>query len=287
MTSLSDGLGPQKDPNSGRTRVESGPAGTHRPTTRRGSAIVGPAGPGRRRRAQAGDVRRRRPNGRANIPQLLCPRCQELLHTGSRRAGERARRDAGYGAGCAGFRVSRRARAERSGDRDRYLHHRPMIFTTNKPLAAWGRVLHDADLAEALLDRVLERGRHLELRRRSYRTRHAPLDLTPASEPPSPEPARISGNQRPQFSEPTHVALEGRCNTSTTFVRPSRSRSFLSARWQGSSISIAGRCSLLTDCAAALRATGSEAERRRHRAGRRLPRRRGRCWLCDAQPAAL
>src|SRR5712691_10912248 len=44
MTSLSDGLGPQKDPNSGRTRVESGPAGTHRPTTRRGSAI-GPAGP--------------------------------------------------------------------------------------------------------------------------------------------------------------------------------------------------------------------------------------------------
>src|SRR2546422_4663956 len=35
MTSLSDGLGPQKDPNSGRTRVESGPAGTHRPTTRR------------------------------------------------------------------------------------------------------------------------------------------------------------------------------------------------------------------------------------------------------------
>src|SRR5207249_1123651 len=39
---LSDGLGPQKDPNSGRTRVESGPAGTHRPTTRRGSGIAQP-----------------------------------------------------------------------------------------------------------------------------------------------------------------------------------------------------------------------------------------------------
>src|SRR5205809_3296778 len=91
---------------------------------------------------------------------------------------------------------------------DRYLHHRPMIFTTNKPLAAWGRVLHDADLAEAILDRVLERGRHLELRGRSYRTRHAPLDLTPASEPPSPGPARISGNHRPEFSEPTRA--EGR-----------------------------------------------------------------------------
>src|SRR2546427_155619 len=43
MTSLSDGLGPQKDPNSGRTRVESGPAGPHRPTTRRGSGIAQPS----------------------------------------------------------------------------------------------------------------------------------------------------------------------------------------------------------------------------------------------------
>src|SRR5262245_7180837 len=47
---------------------------------------------------------------------------------------------------------------------ERHLDGRPMIFTTNKPLAAWGRVLHDPDLAEAILDRILERGRHLELR---------------------------------------------------------------------------------------------------------------------------
>lgn len=86
---------------------------------------------------------------------------------------------------------------------NRYLHQRPMIFTTNKPLAAWGRVLHDPDLAEAILDRVLERGRHIELRGRSYRTRHAPLDLTPDPGPPSPAPARISGNHRPEFPEPT------------------------------------------------------------------------------------
>jgi DNA replication protein DnaC len=32
------------------------------------------------------------------------------------------------------------------------------VFTTNKPLKRWGEVLHDAELAEALLDRVLERG---------------------------------------------------------------------------------------------------------------------------------
>lgn len=55
---------------------------------------------------------------------------------------------------------------------DRYLHRKPMIFTTNKPLAALGQVLHDGDLAEAILDRVLERGTHFVLRGPSYRTRH-------------------------------------------------------------------------------------------------------------------
>ena len=34
-----------------------------------------------------------------------------------------------------------------------------MIFTTNKCLKARGRVLHDDDLAQAIIDRVLERGR--------------------------------------------------------------------------------------------------------------------------------
>jgi DNA replication protein DnaC len=60
----------------------------------------------------------------------------------------------------------------------RYLHRRPMLFTTNKPLDDWGRVLHDPDLAEAITDRILERGRLIELRGTSYRTRH----LQPQSE---------------------------------------------------------------------------------------------------------
>jgi DNA replication protein DnaC len=85
---------------------------------------------------------------------------------------------------------------------ERHLDGRPMIFTTNKPLAAWGRVLHDPDLAEAILDRVLERGRHLELRGPSFRTRHLKLDLNEAAEASSAA-ARISGNQRPEFPEPT------------------------------------------------------------------------------------
>lgn len=55
---------------------------------------------------------------------------------------------------------------------ERYLERRPMLFTTNKPLAALGTVLHDGDLAEALLDRLLERGQHFAMRGRSYRTRH-------------------------------------------------------------------------------------------------------------------
>lgn len=54
----------------------------------------------------------------------------------------------------------------------RYLHRKPMLFTTNKPLNQWGRVLHDSDLAEAITDRVLERGRFIQLRGPSYRTRH-------------------------------------------------------------------------------------------------------------------
>jgi len=55
---------------------------------------------------------------------------------------------------------------------ERYLQRRPVLLTTNKPLAALGDVLHDGDLAEAILDRLLERGAHFTLRGRSYRTRH-------------------------------------------------------------------------------------------------------------------
>lgn len=40
---------------------------------------------------------------------------------------------------------------------ERHRRHRSMIFTTNKALNAWGRVLHDEDLGPAIIDRVLER----------------------------------------------------------------------------------------------------------------------------------
>lgn len=53
----------------------------------------------------------------------------------------------------------------------RTIKRRPLIFTTNKPLTQWGAVLHDNELAEALLDRVLERGTHLVLTGGSWRTK--------------------------------------------------------------------------------------------------------------------
>jgi DNA replication protein DnaC len=62
---------------------------------------------------------------------------------------------------------------------ERYLAQKPMLLTTNKPLAALGDVLHDGDLAEAILDRLLERGVHFIMRGRSYRTRHLTDEDTP------------------------------------------------------------------------------------------------------------
>jgi DNA replication protein DnaC len=64
----------------------------------------------------------------------------------------------------------------------RHLKQRSTIVTTNKPLAALGQVLHDADLAEAILDRLLERGTHYLLRGRSYRTRHHREEVNPPDE---------------------------------------------------------------------------------------------------------
>jgi DNA replication protein DnaC len=84
----------------------------------------------------------------------------------------------------------------------RHLRKRPLIFTTNKPLSEWGKVLHDEDLAAAILDRVLERGRLIHLDGPSGRTRH--LNLEEAL-PAAAERARISGIRVPEFPEPTDL----------------------------------------------------------------------------------
>src|SRR5262249_10576135 len=83
---------------------------------------------------------------------------------------------------------------------DRHLRKRPMIFTTNKPLSEWGKVLHDEDLAAAILDRLLARGRFLHLDRPSGRTRHLNLEEVL---PENSERLRISGINGSEFPEPT------------------------------------------------------------------------------------
>ena len=52
-----------------------------------------------------------------------------------------------------------------------------MVFTTNKLHGRWGRVRHDPDLVEAILDRILERGRIVTLEGPFTCTRH--LDPLP------------------------------------------------------------------------------------------------------------
>ncbi|EQD63544.1 IS21 family transposase, partial [mine drainage metagenome] len=83
---------------------------------------------------------------------------------------------------------------------DRWLKKRPMVLTTNKPVEGWGKVLHDPDLAEAILDRVLERGRVLPFRGPSYRTRHLRSEGVPV----------ISGKAWSEFREPTGCPSFGR-----------------------------------------------------------------------------
>jgi DNA replication protein DnaC len=83
---------------------------------------------------------------------------------------------------------------------DRHLRKRPMIFTTNKSLNEWGKVLHDEDMAAAILDRVLERGRFVHLDGPSGRTCHLNLEEIL---PVGADRARISGISVPEFPEPT------------------------------------------------------------------------------------
>ena len=92
---------------------------------------------------------------------------------------------------------------------DRHRRKHAMIFTTNKPTTAWGRVLHDEDLAQAIVDRILERGRLLTLDGPSMRTKHLGLDdaTSEASNQEADNLARISGIARPEFPEPTAISL--------------------------------------------------------------------------------
>ena len=89
---------------------------------------------------------------------------------------------------------------------ERHRRKRSIIFTTNKSLKAWGRVLHDEDLAQAIIDRVLERGRLLRLDGPSVRTLHVNLDEAMKDDlDQDADLVRISGKRWSEFPEPTHM----------------------------------------------------------------------------------
>lgn len=54
----------------------------------------------------------------------------------------------------------------------RCVQRRGILFTTSMPLKNWGAATHNYDLAEAIIDEVLERGRVVFLKGPSMRTRH-------------------------------------------------------------------------------------------------------------------
>ena len=88
---------------------------------------------------------------------------------------------------------------------ERHIRRRAMIFTTNKDPNDWGDVLHDDDLAAAIVDRILERGRLLRLDGPSGRTRHLPPEERPVDN--LNRAVRFSGKQRSDFPEPTCVEV--------------------------------------------------------------------------------
>lgn len=111
----------------------------------------------------------------------------------------------------------------------RYLQKKAIVITTNKPLEKWAAVLHDKDLAEAIIDRVLARGRLIELRGTSYRTRHLKNpkdDGTPVLD----SSARVFGISGPEFQEPTGRPTPSNWS-GTTVVKESATGCATKPRW--------------------------------------------------------
>ena len=82
----------------------------------------------------------------------------------------------------------------------RHLKKKPIVFTTNKLPRDWGRVLHDPDLAETIVDRTLGRGgRFIQIDGPSGRTGHLDAETRALV---SAADDRISGRSATDFPEP-------------------------------------------------------------------------------------
>ena len=105
---------------------------------------------------------------------------------------------------------------------ERHIARRAMVFTTNKHPRRWGPVLHDDDLAEAIVDRILERGRLLRLDGPSVRTKHLPEDELRGEAQDDLRGSRVSGKAAAEFPEPTECAPERRTLAARARVEASR-----------------------------------------------------------------
>ena len=85
---------------------------------------------------------------------------------------------------------------------DRHIRERSMLFTTNKHPKRWGRALHDEDLAEAIVDRILERGRLLRLDGPSVRPLHLPGDERAGEFDPQKCPGKRAVGTAPRLHRP-------------------------------------------------------------------------------------
>lgn len=88
---------------------------------------------------------------------------------------------------------------------ERHIKKRSMVFTTNKLPKRWGPVLHDDDLAEAIVDRILDRGRLLRLDGPSMRTKHLADDPALRDDEDTGDD-RFSGTDATYFPEPARHA---------------------------------------------------------------------------------
>jgi DNA replication protein DnaC len=93
---------------------------------------------------------------------------------------------------------------------DRHIRRRAMIFTTNKHPKRWGAVLHDDDLADAIVDRILERGRLLRLDGPSVRTKHLPENELTDHDQDNSTDRRVSGKRSAEFPERTNGSRASR-----------------------------------------------------------------------------
>lgn len=98
---------------------------------------------------------------------------------------------------------------------DRHIRRRAMVFTTNKHPKRWGTVLHDDDLADAIVDRILERGRLIRLDGPSVRTKHINEDELRDDEYDTAGGRRIPGKQVSEFPERTAGAAARRSRRSS------------------------------------------------------------------------